>query len=96
GEAVLYGTSAVDITDEVIQKLNQDAKETSPSQTERGETLRSEEKPADRVKDSEPSPSQEALGQAKESSAQTKPLATKKPSSETQSKPKRPVDRQPD
>ncbi len=103
GEAVLYGSTGADITDEVIRKLNeQAAAETSAprassisaEQATEKNTVRSGEQTKETLDKSPPSqtpPSSEetATPRAKESSS-------KKASDSSRSRPKRPVDRQPE
>jgi outer membrane protein len=103
GEAVLYGNSAADITDEVIRKLNEQVADTSapkatrakPENTPEGRETPTAKQPttqAPQQPEAEPQQPTPALPPA----AKRQAASAKTPSKESSSKPKRPVDRQPE
>jgi outer membrane protein len=106
GEAVLYGTSAVDITDEVIRKLNEDTSSTSVI-IEGKNKAAEQTRPQGQTSESQPDNREET----QKTSSQSSPTGSVEPSQPTPpsegsarkaqlpastKKPKRPVDRQPD
>ncbi len=92
GEAVLYGTTGADITDDVIRKLNEERSTTPSLSRDDSESKSAKDAPASEA--SSPKSTSEA-GKSSEKAKTTKesPVESKRG---TPARPSRPVDRQPD
>lgn len=98
GEAVLYGTSAVDITDAVIRKLNEETTASSTSESSGPSAGVAKSSPTS----SAPSPSEgrtelsPATPEEKQPPSEPKAAPATKKTTRDSAKPRRPVDRQAD
>ena len=79
GEAVLYGSSAADITDAVIEKLNREAATGTSQPTDATKSASAAEKKANQDKTTPPAESKETKSESAEAGATPTPSSTSEP-----------------